>query len=178
MLPSNGGPSDNLDTDFSALWVSENNGSNFDDDGTDEYLTDFSARLSPEPLWHADDLLVERHYEMPANSEDGCFAIDNSPPLSIRRGWSPDTFASQEKSDYSCMGTTPSPDDPKFSEVQAALIAPSVLLTVFQIFLDLLNPDIFVNSPTSSCKIPEQSGDKHLNDMIVKTYNITWKLND
>jgi hypothetical protein len=168
VLPAGSHSSGLLDADFSALWVSEDNRSEFDEDGTDEYCNDFSGCLSPEPSWHAGDLLVEHNYEISANSEDEYFAIDNSPPHSLHRGWSPDTFASQEKSDYSCMGTTQSPDAPNFSEVQAALTALSVLLTVFQTFLDPLNREVVLNSPTSSCKSLGQSGDNHSNGMTVK----------
>lgn len=179
VLPFSSHSSGLLDAD---LWLSEDNRSEFDEDGTDGWEESQSSPgcLSPEPLWHPGDLLVEHNYEISANSEDEYFAFDNlnSPPLSPHRGWSPDTFASQEKSGNLCMGTTQSPYDPKFSEVQAALTALSVLLTVFQTSLDPLNREVVLNSPTSSCKIQSliQSGDNHLNDMIVKTYYVTSKL--
>lgn len=111
VLPSSSHSSGLLDADLSALWASKDSWSEFDEGETDEYCDDFPGLLSPELPWHGD------LYEISADSEDECFAIDNSPPLSLRRGWSPDTFASQEKFDNSCMGTTRLPDDPKFSEV-------------------------------------------------------------
>jgi hypothetical protein len=177
VLPPSGHSSGLLDADFSALWVSEDNRSEFGEDGTEEYCNNFSDCLSPEPLWHAGDLLVGHNYEISANSEDESFTIDNlnSPPLSFYRGWSPDTFTSQEKPDNPCMGTTQSPYDPK---VRAALTALSVLLTAFQISLDPLNREVVLNSPTSSCKSLIPSGDNHLNNMTVKTYNVTSKLDD
>ena len=180
VLPSSSRSPGLLDADFYALWVSEDNRSEFGEDGTDEYCNNFSGCLSPEPLWHAGDLLVEHNHEISSNSEAECFTIDNlnSPPLSLYRGWSPDPFASQEKSDNSCMGTTQSPYDPNFSEVQAALTALSVLLTAFQTSLDPFNLEVDLNSPTSICKSLMQSGDNHLNDMTVKTYNVTSKLDD
>jgi len=131
VLPSSSRSLGLPDADFSALWLSEDNWSEFDEDGTDEYLNDFSRCLSPEPLWHTVDLPVEHYYEMSANVEDECLAIDNSPPLFLHYGWSPDTVASQEKFENSRMGTTQSPDEPPFSEVQATLTALFVLLTIF-----------------------------------------------
>ena len=167
-----------LDADFSALWLSEDNQSECDEDEPDEYLNDFSGCLSPEPLWHTVDLPAEYNYEMSANAEDEYLATDNSPPLFLHHGWSPDTLASQEKSENPHMGTTQSPDDPTFSEVQATLTALFVFLTIFQTFLGPLNREPGFNSPSSSYKSPGQSGHNYLEDMTVKNYNVTWKLDD
>lgn len=177
MVPSSSHSSGLLDADFSAIWVPEVNRDEFDEDGTDEFCNDFSNCLSPEPPWHAGNLLVETNCEISANSEDEFFAIDNSPPLSLHRGWSPDMFASQEKFDNSCTRMTQS-TDPKFSEVKAALTSLSIFLRAFQTFLDPWNRGVVLNSPTSSCKSLVQSGDNHLNGTTVKTYNVTSKLDD
>lgn len=133
-----------FDADFSALWLSEDNQGECDEDGTDEYSNDFSGCLSPEPLWHTVDLPAEYNYEMSANAEDEYLATDNSPPLFLHHG------------------TTQSPDDP----------------TLSQTFLGLLNREPGFNSPSSSYKSPGQSGHNCLEDMTVKNYNVTWKLDN
>jgi hypothetical protein len=102
--------SDSLEADTPAHWASSelNENGPFEDFSG---LPDFSERLSP------GHLLIGDNYETSADSEDGCFVIVNSLPHSSHCGWSPDTFASQEKLD-DCMEAKQVPDDPKFSEVQ------------------------------------------------------------
>jgi len=81
-------------------------------------LPDFSERLSPDSPPYADDFVIGDNYETSADSEDRYFVIDDALPHPVHRGWSPDTFASQKKSDNSYIEATQIPDHPKFSEVQ------------------------------------------------------------
>jgi len=108
-------PSDPLDADFPAFWAPRK----LDENGLHEdfsNLTDFPECLLPNSPPHVDDLVGD-NYETSADSED-CFVIDNTLPHPVHRGWSPDTFASQEKSDHSYIEETQIPDDPNFTEVQ------------------------------------------------------------